>query len=478
MGKQREKCVADRHRLRGLRYGIAISVLVTASLASALPIELRDENGTRYNVNTAVDPLLVNSDASGAVTNATYNEPVTVTNYYIGFTPFGFFLTTYTTQRQVNVPLTPAFAGFNGLLITGVNGAALPQPLVYNPGAALASEDCPQNDTNQQLNFETQTFASVDLQVARKVFVAKNSDFVRWINVVTNTAATAREVGITLQGLLGSESQTKVGTTSNGDSSITAGDLWFTTGQSTTEGVPSTQPTVGFIVQGDGATAPSVSEGVNSVGQAIVTYTPTIPAGGSVIIMTFATVQGNFKQAKKAVENLVDLPTPTLNCMTEQELAQVVNFAPITPPTTKNATITLKFNKTGADTIEWKGKVTIAAGISLQNLPVTVDVGGAAQSFVLNKSGQANDGGGNKFSLNADLKNGVTKQGTYKFTFNLKGDFQALLAPYGLTDATVSNVPVTVPLSYTVGVGNNLFATEQPFTYKAKVGKSGTASSS
>jgi hypothetical protein len=41
------------------------------------------------------------------------------------------------------VPLTPAFAGFNGLLITGIGGAALPQPLVFNPGEALAREDCP-----------------------------------------------------------------------------------------------------------------------------------------------------------------------------------------------------------------------------------------------------------------------------------------------------------------------------------------------
>jgi hypothetical protein len=472
------KRLQERVVSRVLCSSIVVSVLVAASLASALPIELKDQNGTRYNVNTDVDPLLNNSNASGALTNATYVEPVTVTAYYIGFTPFGFFLTTYTTQSKINVPLTPAFAGFNGLLITGLGGVALPQPLVFNPGEGLASEDCLQNNTSQQLNFQTQPFPNADLEVTRKVFVAKNSDFVRWLNIVTNTGESAREVGITLQGLLGSESETKVGTTSSGDSSITAGDLWFTSGQATTQGVPSTQPTIGFVVQGEGATAPAVSEGVNSLGQAIVTYRPTIPAGGSAIVLTLTTVQGNFKQAKKQAENLVDLPTPTLNCMTELELSQVVNFAPITPPRTKNATITLKFDKTGADTIQWKGKVTIAAGISLQGIPVTVDVGGATQSFLLNKKGQANDGGGNKFALNAKLKNGVTKQGTYKFSFNLQGDFQALLAPYGLTDSSVKNVPVTVPLSFTVGTASHFYGTEEPFTYKATAGKSGTASSS
>jgi hypothetical protein len=197
-----------------------------------------------------------------------------------------------------------------------------------------------------------------------------------------------------------------------------------------------------------------------------------------VIIMTLTTVQGNFKMAKSTAENLVALPSDTIKCMSEQELSQVINFAPITPPTTKNATITLKFNKTGQDTIQWKGKVTIAAGISLQGIPVTVDVGGATQTFTLNKSGKANDGGGNKFALNASLKNGVTKAGTVNFSFNLKGAFQDTLAPYGLTNATVKNVPVTVPLSFTVGSAQHYFATDQAFSYKATENKTGTAKSS
>ena len=104
-----------RHAMRALRIGVVASVLGAASLASALPVELKDENGTRYHVNTDVDPLVTNSLASGAITDATYEKPVTVTSYYIGLTPFGFFFTTYTVQRQVNVPLTNAFAGFNGL---------------------------------------------------------------------------------------------------------------------------------------------------------------------------------------------------------------------------------------------------------------------------------------------------------------------------------------------------------------------------
>ncbi len=455
---------------------VAVALLGFGARAGAQPIELKDQNGTSYLINTNVDPLTRNSEASGAIANATYDKAVTVTSYFVGLTPFGFWLTTYSVQRTVDVPLRNAFAGFNGLVISGLGGVALPTPLVFNPGEALASEDCAQNGKNRELIFQTQSFASAGLLVTRKVFVPNNSDFVRWLNIVTNTATVPRQVGITLQGLLGSGTQTRIGTTSSGDNIVTAGDLWFTSGQSVPQGQQSTEPAVGFIVQGDGATAGAVAEGVNSSGTAIVTYNPTIPAGGSVIIMTFTSVQGNFKQAKNAMENLISLPSPALHCLSEEELAQVVNFAPLAQPTTKNATITLKFNKTGQDTIQWKGKITVGQGISLAGLPVTADVGGATASFLLNKSGQANDGGGNKFNLKASLKNGVTKQGTYKVTLNLKGDFQALMAPYGLTNATVKKVPVTVPLTITAGPGT--YSTGLGLSYTATQGKKGTAQTS
>ena len=254
---------------------------------------------------------------------------------------------------------------------------------------------------------------------------------------------------------------------------MTAQDLWFTTGQSVSQGDKSTEPRIGFVVQGAGATSPAVGEGINSLGQAIATYNPTIQPGGSAIIMTFVTVQGSSKEVKNTVENIVTLPSSTVKCMTEEQLSQVVNFAPIAQPEFKSSTITLNFNKTGQDTIAWKAKINIAAGISLQGLPVTVDLGGATDNFLLNKQGQANDGGGNKFNLDASLKNGVTKAGKVSVSFNLKGSFQTLLAPYGLTNATVKNVPVTVPVSIKVGPGQ--YGADQPYTYKAKVGKQGTA---
>ena len=154
--------------------------------------------------------------------------------------------------------------------------------------------------------------------------------------------------------------------------------------------------------------------GINGLGQMASTYHVTVPAGGSVILLTYTTVQGKTKTAKEKVSGLVSLPSKGISCMTEQELAQVVNFAPITVPVTTKAKIKLVFNKTGADTVQWKGTAQIGAGINLTQLPVTVDVAGVEQNFLLNKKGKGNDGNGNSFSLKAKLSNGVTQAGDFK----------------------------------------------------------------
>ena len=458
---------------------LAIALIAATSLAHALPVELKDSNGTKYNINTQVVPLGTLSDASGALTNATFVKPVTVTSYYIAFTPWFFFLTTYTVQRQINVPLTPAFDGFNGLLIAGLNGERLTVPLVFNPGQPLAATECSQNGKDRQLVFPTQTFPDQNLALTRKVYVPNNSEWVRWLNYVTNTGTTPTQVAIGLLGVLASEEDTKVINTSTGDSILTIGDLWFTTAQNVPTGVTSLQPRIGFVVQGAGAPAPVTNLGISTTtdpaGKTGVVYTPTIAPGGTVIVMTFVTVQGKSKQAKSTCENLVanPLPSSAIKCMSEQELSQVVNFEPITPPVLKNATVKLKFNKTGQDTVQWKGKITIAGGLALSGLAVNVNFGGVTQSFVLAKNGSANNGSGNKFNLNADLKNGVTKPGTYNFSFNLKGDLQTALAAFDLTNADADNVPVSIPLTLTAGPGS--YAVDQPFTYNATQGKSGTA---
>src|SRR5262245_58840272 len=464
-----------RSSRRVLRRLGMLALLAGASGVAALPITLKDSNGTRYNINTAVEPLILSSNASGAVTDATFLKSVTVTSVFVGFTTFFGFTTVFTIQRHVKVPLTNAFNGFNGLLVTAVDGQALADPLVFNPGENLASEDCPQGGKNRQLVFQTQTFPALNLQLTRKVFVPHNAAFLRCLNVVTNTGPHPVSVSLALLGLLGSGTATRITSTSTGEPGLSSQVQWFTTAQQTPEGTPSRQPKLGFVVQGPGAEPPP-SVAINSLGRTGFVYTPSLEPGASAIVMTFVTVQGNKKQAKKTVRNLVTLPPKAITCLTQAELEEIVNFASITLPVTRKATITLNFEKANADKVNWNGTITIGAGISLSGLPITIDVGGAAQTFVLNEKGKANNGGGNKFTLEPKLKHGVTKAGNAKFSFQLKGDFTATFADDGLVDGTVKNVPVTVPASFTAGAQS--YATGQAFTYTATQGKRGTAKSS
>src|SRR5258705_2618455 len=118
---------ATMRRLKKPTRLLAFGAIAIATAAQALPIQLKDSNGTQYNVNTQVSPLITDSLASGALTDATYTQPITVTSYYYFETFFG-GISTATVKYDVNVPLTPAFIGFNGLLITSMNGVNLPSP--------------------------------------------------------------------------------------------------------------------------------------------------------------------------------------------------------------------------------------------------------------------------------------------------------------------------------------------------------------
>ena len=199
---------------------VAAAVLGAAARAHAQPIELKDRTGRSYNINTARRPAGRELEASGAVTNATFDKPVTVTSYFIGLTPFGFFLTTYTVQHQVNVPLTQRLRRLQRPRHHRPSTAGRsPRRWCSTPARASPPRTARQNGKNRQLTSRPRASRARNLAVTRKVFVPNNADFVRWLNIVTNTGTTPTQVGITLQGLLGSGAQTRITATSTGDSS-------------------------------------------------------------------------------------------------------------------------------------------------------------------------------------------------------------------------------------------------------------------
>jgi hypothetical protein len=137
--------------------------------------------------------------------------------------------------------------------VTAVNGQELAEPLVFNPGENLASQECPQNGKDRQLVFQTQTFPALDLQLTRKMFVPHNVAFLRWLNVVTDTGPHPVSVSLALLGLLGSGTNTRITRTSTGEPGLSSQVQWFTTARQAPEGTFSRQPKLGFVVQGPGS---------------------------------------------------------------------------------------------------------------------------------------------------------------------------------------------------------------------------------
>jgi hypothetical protein len=147
-------------------------------------------------------------------------------------------------------------------------------------------------DANRQLTFQTQTFDALGLAVTRKVFVPTNAEFVRWLNIVTNTGTEpTRWDHVAGPARLRREHE---------DHRDLDRRLHHHVGRPVVDDrrgrragrtiVPASAS--GFAVQGPGATAPPRSVGIDATGRAFATYTPTIAPGASAIVMTFTTVQG------------------------------------------------------------------------------------------------------------------------------------------------------------------------------------------
>jgi hypothetical protein len=91
----------------------------------------------------------------------------------------------------------------------------------------------------------------------------------------------------------------------------------------------------------------------------------------------------------------------------------------------------------------------------------------------LNKKGKADNGGGNKFRAPGRAQERRHEGRHRELQLPPEGRLQASFANYDLDDTTVQDAAVTVPVSFTAGAGH--YAADQPFSYDAKLGKSGTA---
>jgi uncharacterized repeat protein (TIGR01451 family) len=273
--------------------------------------QLVDASGLRYLINTDIT-FSTSSSASGAVSNATYTHAV------FASTASGSFVAT---------TLANAFAGYNGLCLSldnSVSSCTLDSPnfIIYNENGP-ASTEC----NGRQVVLPPQNLKSPTLQVSRKVFVPANDAFARWLNYFTNTGASPVTVTMVTSNDLGSGSQTKIVTSSNGNNVAETADTWVTTFQDYA-GTISTEPRLGHVLQGPGAAVPLAGISfADGDGNPFWGYTFTLAPGQTRIVMNFVTGQPTKTAAADKAQELTTLPASALQCLSAAELAEIANFS-------------------------------------------------------------------------------------------------------------------------------------------------------
>lgn len=123
------------------------------------------------------------------------------------------------------------------------------------------------------------------------------------------------------------------------------------------------------------------------------------------------------------------------------------------------------------DTILLKATLAVPDGFTAAGAQLFIDVGGVVKSFDLDAAGKAKVDT-DRVKLTVASTRGVVLAQDAKLSVQFaNGSFASWLADDGLTDTTVSELPISIPVR--VVMNGHVYATTQPQTYTAKVGKTG-----
>lgn len=275
---------------------------------------LVDAAGLEYFINTNIT-FSTSSSASGAASEASYTGPVSATTSGGG---------------TVSSTLNDAFDGYNTLCLSTSTTATCETgnaafTIYNNNGAATLDGSC----SNRQVILPAQTVGNVTVQ--RKVFVPSNDEFARWANIFTNNGAAPETFNAIIANNLGSDSNTVIVSSSNGDATADLTDTWVSTFQNYS-GTTSSDPRLGHVLQGAGA--PTGLNGINFADgddNPFWSYSVTLAPGETKIILNYVTGQPSKADANAKATELAGLPANALQCLSPAEVSQVANFLTAAP---------------------------------------------------------------------------------------------------------------------------------------------------
>jgi hypothetical protein len=158
------------------------------------------------------------------------------------------------------------------------------------------------------------------LLVTRKVFVPAAGGFARYLEMVTNTSATATEVTVTINGNLGSDGSTLLQVSPAATNNTYAVTLENRSG--------SRDPSLAHVFAGTGAIAAAATASIFG-DNVSYSWQASVPAGGTVIFMHFAVQRAptDFMGAETQAIELVNLTDPNaLANLSAAERAAIRNF--------------------------------------------------------------------------------------------------------------------------------------------------------
>ncbi|HXU34294.1 MAG TPA: hypothetical protein VN851_27285 [Thermoanaerobaculia bacterium] len=273
---------------------------------------LTDASGLEYFINSNIT-LLTTSSASGAASEASYTGPVNADTSGGG---------------TVSTTLTDAFDGYNAICVsttgnTGPCSTGNAGVTIYNNnGAGTLDASC----GGRQVILNAQTIGSLSVQ--RKILVPSNDEFARFLDIVTNNGGGTQTVTLITSNNLGSDANTTIFGSSNGNTTAELTDSWVAT-DGNFVGLDATDPRLGHVLQGPGARTPLASVNFPAGAAADLptwAYTFSLAPGETKIIMNFVTGQPTRAEARAKSAELAGLPTNALQCLSPAETAQIVNF--------------------------------------------------------------------------------------------------------------------------------------------------------
>ncbi|MEO8379363.1 MAG: DUF11 domain-containing protein [Acidobacteriota bacterium] len=298
-------------------------------------VQLIDAGTLQYFINTDIT-FSTSSSASGAASEASFTGPIAVTTSAGGV---------------IASTLSDMFDGYNGLCVslTNATGPCATGNANYTmyekngPAVVDASVPAVAECTNRQYVLPAQTIGGLSVQ--RKVYVPTNDRFIRWANFYTNTSGAPITFTTITSNNLGSDSNTRIVSSSSGDNVAQVGDLWVSTFQNYS-GSTSTDPRIAHVLQGTGAPTPvSNINFADGDDNPYWVYAITLAPGQTKMILNFASGLGSKAAANAQGAALAALPVTTTQCLSATELSQVTNFAVATDLSiTKTASVVTNVN--------------------------------------------------------------------------------------------------------------------------------------